>query len=69
MMTNLTAIDESIRRCTQFRGPVPNEQEVRRIATELITALHQGQLQHNDLKAIADCLETACRRTSKTVVV
>lgn len=69
MMTNLSPVEESIRRCTQFRGPVPHEADVRRIATDLVRAFEAGQLAVNDLKAIADCLETACRKGSKMVVV
>lgn len=62
MMTNLDPVQEAVQRATQFRGPVPHEQEVRRIAGELLAALKAGQLTPHDLRTLADCLETAARR-------
>jgi hypothetical protein len=65
----MDAIAESIMRSTQFRGPLRHEAEVRRIATELLTALQQGALDSHDLRTIADCLETGVRRTTKLKAV
>jgi len=58
----MDAIAESLMRSTQFRGPVPNEPEVRRLAGELLQAMQQGVLTANDLRALADCLETGVRK-------
>lgn len=62
MMTNLDPVQEAVQRQSQFRGPVPHEEEVRRIAGELLAAFKSGQLTSHDLRTLADCLETAVRK-------
>lgn len=58
----MDAIAEAIMRSTQFRGPLHHEEEVRKIATELLGALKTGTLTNHDLRTIADCIETGCRK-------
>ena len=65
----LDPIGEAIMRSTQFRGPLTHEAEVRRIAGELLGALKTGALDQNDLRALADCIETGVRRTRPMRVV
>lgn len=62
MNTKLDPIQESILRCTQFRGPVPHEAEVRRMAGEIQAALKTGALTLHDVRTLADCLETIARK-------
>jgi hypothetical protein len=69
MNTNLDAVTESIHRSVQFRGPLHHEADVRRIATELLTAMKSGALSTHDIRTIADCLETGVRKTSRMTVV
>jgi hypothetical protein len=69
MSTKLDAVTESVQRCTQFRGPLSHEADVRRIAAELLGALKTGALDANDLRCIADCLETGVRKGTKLTAV
>lgn len=65
MMTNLDPVSESVHRSQQFRGPLQHEQEVRRIAGDILAAHQAGQLSTHDVRTIADCLETAMRKKTQ----
>lgn len=65
----MDAIGEAIMRSQQFRGPLSHEPDVRRIATELLQAYHQGALDAHDLRTIADCLETGVRKGTRLKAV
>lgn len=69
MSTKLDPVEESVQRCTQFRGPLDHEPQVRQVAGELLAAFRAGQLTAHDLRTVADCLETGVRRAARLQAV